>query len=382
MSTEPREGNLSSMGQPKDDDSPEWIRTQLGAPHPAQGPGQQSSGRDGPESRRPSGALQLLLGALLIGALGFALGQAVNGDASSPTPGERSARASLADQEPVSAVATTLLPSVVQLETGDGIGSGVIYTKRGHILTAAHVVKGAKKVTIRLTNGRRVPGRVVGVDDRTDVGVVRATRGRFQPAELGVGDPVQVGQLAVAIGSPFGLEGSVTSGVVSATDRAVPLKGGPSVGSMIQTDAPINPGNSGGALADRDATVIGINDAIRTTSGVNSGVGFAIPIDIAASVAKALVAGKTPRIGYLGVVGRDPNVGPAGAVVVRVLPKTPAATAGLQRGDLITAVDGRRVESWSELASIIRLTRPGKVVTLDVTRDRHKLQIEVRIGTD
>lgn len=280
----------------------------------------------------------------------------------------------------MSEVAKALSPSVVQIETENGLGSGVVYDEDGLILTAAHVVEGFEDVTVRLADGRRVDGRVVGSDRATDVAVVRAVDESLPVARLGVGEPVAVGQLAVAIGSPFGLDGSVTSGVVSAIDRSVPINDGASTASMIQTDASINPGNSGGALADRHGTVIGINDLIRTESGVNSGVGFAIPIDIAASVADSLVKGAKPRLGFLGVTGTEPTGGPAGALITEVLAGTPAEAAGVERGDLIIGVDGRPIEDMSALGARIRLTHPGTVVTLEVIRNGHKLEIDVRVG--
>jgi putative serine protease PepD len=184
----------------------------------------------------------------------------------------------------------------------------------------------------------------------------------------------------VAIGSPFGLEGTVTSGVVSAVARSVVMGDDESVASMIQTDASINPGNSGGALADRQGRVIGINDSIRTSTGTNEGVGFAIPIDTAASVAEDLLHGREPSIGFLGVSGSEPVSGPGGALVTEVHPGTPAASAGLQSGDLITKFDGRRIESMLELAAAVRSTSPGTQVTLEVRRSGARITTEVSVG--
>jgi S1-C subfamily serine protease len=310
------------------------------------------------------------------------VGQVVEGD---DDPNGRTGSASSGarpggDEEPVSQVAKALSPSVVQIETDNGLGSGVVYDDDGLILTAAHVVEGSEDVTVRLADGRRVAGRVVGSDEDTDVAVVRVSDKNLPTAPLGVGEAVKVGQLAVAIGSPFGLEGSVTSGVVSAIDRSVPINDGTATASMIQTDASINPGNSGGALADRHGTVIGINDLIRTESGFNSGVGFAIPIDIAASVADSLVKGAKPRLGFLGVSGTEPASGPAGALITDVLAGTPADSAGLQRGDLIVAFDRDPIEDMAALAARIRLTRPGTIVTLQVVRNGSKLEIDVRVA--
>jgi S1-C subfamily serine protease len=281
--------------------------------------------------------------------------------------------------EPVTAVAKAIRPVVVHIVTPTGLGSGVVYDADGFILTAAHVVAGATDVEIRLADGDKVTGEVIGADPATDVAVVRAARRGLEVATLGVGVPVNVGQLAVAVGSPFGLDQTVTSGIVSAVDRAIVTQG-QAVTSMIQTDASINPGNSGGALADREGRIIGINDAIRSDSGVNAGVGFAIPIDTAVSVADALVRGMTPKIGFLGVSGTEPSSGRAGALVTQVSPDGPADDAGVRSGDLITTFDGEPVASMIDLAGKVRRTQPGTEISLSVVRSSKRMSIEVRIG--
>jgi S1-C subfamily serine protease len=283
--------------------------------------------------------------------------------------------------EPVAAVAAAVAPSVVQLETGIGLGSGVVYDDQGHVLTAAHVVEGVGELTVRLPDGTRVDGRVVGTDPATDVGVVEIdpTGLDLRPAVLAVDVPVEVGQLAVAVGSPFGLEQTVTSGIVSAVDRAVVTNGG--VVGMVQTDASINPGNSGGALADRQGRVIGINDAIRTTGGGNEGVGFAIPVGLAVDVAERLIAGEPVQAGFLGVSGTNPTTGPAGALVTEVVPGSPAADAGLREGDLVTAVDGEPIRQMSDLAARIRARQPGERVSVEVQREDQLLRLEVVLAT-
>jgi serine protease Do len=303
--------------------------------------------------------------AVVAGALGVAMGAALRGH---PPQGSGAIGASPPPPtgNPVTAVATTLLPSVVQLESNNGLGSGVVYRAGGLILTAAHVVGSDQVVTVRLANGTRVRGTVLGSDRTTDVAVVRARRHGMTVASLAVGVDVDVGQLAVAIGSPFGLQSTVTAGVVSTAARAVRASHG--AVTMIQTDAPINPGNSGGALADDHARVIGINDLIRSRSGVNAGVGFAIPIDVAVDSARALLAGHRPPMGYLGVSGRSPSLGRAGAVVTHVEAGSPAAAAGIRPGDLITAIAGRPVGSPLDVAAIVRTMRPGTRVSVDVWR--------------
>ena len=280
-----------------------------------------------------------------------------------------------ASPEPVAGVARSLLPSVVQLETADGIGSGVVYETAGLIVTAAHVVDGAARVTVRLADGRRVPGRVVGTDSSTDVAVVRAKGAGFAPARLATNATLEVGQLAVAIGSPFGLESTVTSGVVSAIGRSVPTEDGAM--SMIQTDAPINPGNSGGALADRTGRVIGINDAIRSETGVSAGVGFAIPIDVVVAVADALISGGSPRTGSLGVSGVTPSIGRPGALLTHIEPRSPARDAGLRAGDLVTGFDGAPVTNVLDLMAAVRAATPGTAIDLEIVRGGARRVVEV-----
>jgi putative serine protease PepD len=293
-------------------------------------------------------------------------------------PGDRGDPSAAEPVEPVARVASSLLPSVVQLETPDGIGSGVVYEARGLIVTAAHVVEGARRLTVRLADGRRVPGRVVGTDADTDVAVVRAERGNLDPARLAANAPLEVGQLAVAIGSPFGLESTVTSGVVSAVGRSVPTEDGAT--SMIQTDAPINPGNSGGALADRTGRVIGINDAIRSQTGVNAGVGFAIPIDVVIDVADSLISGGSPRTGSLGVSGITPAAGRPGALLTHIEPRSPADDAGLRPGDLVTRFDGVPVTNILDLMAAIRAAPPGGVVDLEIFRAGARRVVDVVVA--
>lgn len=281
-------------------------------------------------------------------------------------------------EEPVVAVTRILLPSVVQIRTGEAGGSGVIYDSRGLILTAAHVVAGADEVTVRLSDGTRLEGEVLGRDTTRDVAVVQVDRSGLPAAKLARGVDIQVGQLAVAIGSPFGLADSVTAGVVSGLGRTLPT--GEANVDAIQTDAPLNPGNSGGPLADREGRVIGINVAVRGQGA--DGVAFAVPIDTAMQAAQSLEQGETPPpVAFLGVTGTDPATGPGGALITAVEPGSPAAEAGIEEGDLITAVDGREISSMSELASAIRSRTPGETVRLTLVRDDREGSVRVELGT-
>lgn len=277
--------------------------------------------------------------------------------------------------EPVAAIARAVGPAVVQIETSFGVGSGVIYDSSGLILTAAHVVEGVTEVIVRFSNGTAIEGTVVGTHEPTDVAVVSIPGSPDLPtAVLAIGIDPSIGSLAVALGSPFGLDQTVTAGVVS----AVRTIGG--VG-MVQTDAAINPGNSGGPLVDRLGRVIGINDQILTRSGASQGVGFAIAIDIAVLVADQLVAGEEVRLARLGVSSTTMTDGVAGALVQEVVEDSAAAAAGLQIGDLIVAIGGRPIRSSGDLRAEIISLSPGTPVTLTVVRDGVEITVRAVLGS-
>ncbi|GIU83931.1 MAG: hypothetical protein KatS3mg008_0706 [Acidimicrobiales bacterium] len=285
--------------------------------------------------------------------------------------------------EPVADVAEAVTPAVVQIETGTGVGSGFVYDASGLVLTNAHVVAGESRVLVRFADGSEAEGEVVGSEPEVDTAVVRVPRSRVRGvAALGLGVEVRVGQLAVAIGSPFDLSNSVTAGVVSAVGR--PL--GTSLGAaqltvgMIQTDAPINPGNSGGPLVDRRGRVIGMNTAIFSQTGESAGIGFAIPIDIAHQAAQAIVQGRDFKPGRLGVVPGRRIDGEPGALVMRVMEGSSAERAGIEVGDVIVAVDGERVRDGADLAVKITRRQEGDVVRLEVLRSGKTRVIEVRLG--
>lgn len=284
--------------------------------------------------------------------------------------------------EPVADVAERLVPSVVHLEVRSdnvleqGAGSGVIFSSSGYILTAAHVVApvmaGQAELTVRLANGDRLPGEVVGADPDSDIAVVGVERSGLVAAEFSLLPP-RVGQLVVAVGSPWGLESSVTSGVISATDRIVDGR------LLIQSDAVLYPGNSGGALADRYGRLVGINVSIFTDSTTLErvefqGVGFAVPMALAYRVAQALIAGDPVHTAFLGVSGRD-SLGDAGVEIMEVFPGSGAETAGVMVGDVIVAVDGRPVTGISDLAARIRHRLPGEILELNVLRGEEEIAL-------
>ena len=339
-----------------------------------------------PRPRRKLGASTIaagILAALLLVTGGFLASELTQEDPVETTtiqsapPGPVSARSG--GGEPVAAVARALLPSVVQLETGGGLGSGVVYDTGGLILTAAHVVEGSTEVTVRLSDGRRVDGQVLGTDPASDIAVIDADADDLEAATLAIDVPLEVGQTAIAIGSPFGLESSVTAGIVSAVGRTLQTPDGGAV-STVQTDAPINPGNSGGALVDRRGRVIGINDAILSDGGDSAGIGFAIPIDTAYQVAQALVKGETPTIGFLGVTPTDGTGDRPGALVTSIIPGSGAAEAGIQEGDLIVRFKDEPIENAADLIATIRATQPGTTATMEIVRDGQSQELDVTIG--
>ncbi len=266
-----------------------------------------------------------------------------------------------------------------------GQGSGIIYDASGLILTNAHVLGEAETVRVQFADGTRAEGVVIGTAPAIDVGLVRVdTDMALTPAVFADRSTVEVGQLAVAVGSPFGLQQSVTSGIVSAVGRAVREgTGGSAFVEMIQTDAPINPGNSGGALANRFGQVIGMNTLIQTNSLVsgNIGLGFAIPSDIALNIVQRILNGESTELGYLGVYGTDPEMGHPGALVVEVEPDTPAERAGLMEGDLIILIDNEVVSTFTELAAKVQFRVPGTEVELEVVRDEERITLTVVIGS-
>ena len=284
--------------------------------------------------------------------------------------------------EPVVAVAVALADSVVLVSVpGESHGSGIVFDDEGRIVTNAHVVDAALEVVVTLPNGREISAEVVGVDIRRDVAVLQLVEEQdsLVPAVFAFGSDLEVGQLAVALGSPFDLDRTVTAGIVSALGRVIDSYGCQSgIGAecagvaMIQTDAPINPGNSGGPLVDREGRVIGMNTAIQSTgfgAAGNIGVGFAIPSDTIVLVARRLILGQPVGTAWLGIRGEDSIDGRTGAVVIEVVEGSPAAAAGLLIGDRIFRSDGRTIRDMSALRADIQIRLPGEKVDLEYERD-------------
>lgn len=266
-------------------------------------------------------------------------------------------------------------------------GSGFIISKEGYVLTNNHVVDHADKVIVKLNDRREVEAEVIGTDERTDVALLKIKADNLPVVEIGNPDKLKVGQPVLAIGSPFGFDYSATAGIVSAKSRALPNE---SYVPFIQTDVAINPGNSGGPLFNADGEVVGINSQIYSRSGGYMGLAFAIPIDVAMDVVDQLKdKGKVSR-GYLGVVIQDIDrdlaeayglAKPAGALVAKVLPDTPAEKSGLKEGDVIIAFNGQDIGLSSELPQMIGRAKVGKKVPLTLLRDGKKMDIPFEVAS-
>lgn len=298
-------------------------------------------------------------------------------------------------------VAAKCLPSVVSISTetqeGGGVGSGVILDGDGNILTNYHVIEGATAISVTVNDATSYEAEVVGSDESSDLAVIRlvdADGAQLTPVEIGDSDDLNVGEWVMAIGSPFGNEQSVSTGIVSALYRSTAMQsstGTTIYANMIQTDAAINPGNSGGALVDSEGKLIGINSIIESYSGSSSGVGFAIPINYAMQIADQIISGETPAHPYLGVsvtsvnafTARRENLGVSeGALISAVNDGTPAAEAGLQVNDIVTAVDGDAVTSADGLIIALREYSIGDTVTLTVVRGSEEKKVDVTLGSD
>jgi putative serine protease PepD len=298
-------------------------------------------------------------------------------------------RSSLAD------IAAAIKPSVVSIQTQTGEGSGVVFNTDGYIVTNNHVVATARGDTVQVifSDGKSASAKIVGTDPKTDLAVVRVTGvSGLVAAKWGDSNALRVGDTVLAVGSPLGLDGSVTSGIVSALNRTISERGSDAnaaqaqqqttdIGGAIQTDAAINPGNSGGALVDLDAAVVGINTAIATSgqSEGNIGVGFAIPGNLAKRVAESLISGQKVSHPFLGVRVTTAT-GNGGATVSSVGAGSPAEKAGLVVGDVITRAGTKDIHTSEDLVSAVQSSKVGDKLELSVTRGGRSMTITVTIG--
>jgi serine protease Do/serine protease DegQ len=266
-----------------------------------------------------------------------------------------------------------------QAEPQIAAGSGVIVdAKNGYVVTNAHVVKDAREVLITLKDNRRLPAKLVGADPGTDIAVVRVDPKNLVDVRFGDSDALQVGDFVIAIGNPFGIGQTATSGIVSALGRSGLSKEG--YEHFIQTDASINPGNSGGALINLKGELVGINTAILGPSGGNVGIGFAVPVVIAYAVMDQLIRFGEVKRGRLGISMTDVVGGGDGATIADVQPDSPASNAGLRKGDVVTGFNGRPVRGPAELRARLGVVPVGDTVDLEVQRDGEKRTLKATIG--
>jgi S1-C subfamily serine protease len=326
------------------------------------------------------------------------------------TPRPVQARGALADAERTGIeIFERVAPSVVQVvargaspsaagldEEGGGLqsGTGFVWDRSGYVVTNSHVVAGTSEIVVRLASGQVVPAARVGAAESYDLAVLRLEAGRqlSRAVEIGTSSDLRVGQWAFAIGNPFGLDQSLTTGVISALKRRLPTSAGREIGNVIQTDAAINPGNSGGPLLDSAGRVIGVNTAIYSPSGANAGIGFAIPVDVVNRVVPELIRnGRVPTPG-IGIVAANEalaaRAGAEGVIVVRTAPGSPAARAGLRGvdpttgalGDVIVAVDGQPVRRLADLTDRLEQVGVGKTVELSVKRGGSTTSVQLPVA--
>jgi len=348
------------------------------------------------------------------GAIG---GRGAAGPTSAPLAGGSGNPGGGGDSNAVINAAANVSPAVVRITASGvttdvfggtiparGVGSGIIYDSAGWILTNRHVVeissdKVADKLTVQLKDGRELNGTVYGIDTLTDLAIVKVTGTDLPAAPIGKSADIEVGQLAIAIGSPLGTYTStVTTGIISATGRSVQVETGVNISNLIQTDAAINPGNSGGPLLDATGSVIGVNTAVAADS---TGIGFAIPIDIALPIMSQALAGEPLARPYVGVryqlidaklkaeknldVDNGALIGPAttagGEELPAIAPDSPAEAAGLKDGDIVLVLEGQTIDAEHPLDALLVSYRPGQTVSMTILRDGKEMSVPVTLGT-
>jgi putative serine protease PepD len=292
----------------------------------------------------------------------------------------------------VEEIASRIVPAVGRVDVvsriGQNAGSAVVFRRDGYLLTNNHVVAGARQVEVQMPDGQTYDAQVVGADPTIDLAVLKIDVGNLPVPEFAT-QPPRIGATVVAVGSPFGLDGTVTAGVVSQLGRQIDAPDGEVLLDTIQTDAAINFGNSGGPLVDDHARVIGLNTAIVSPSGANDGIGFAIPITTAVPVAQQLIEQGFVERAQLGVsiqpvppvVSEQFGLPESGALVSDVTPGSAADRAGLQRGDVITEVNGEPLETSIDLTAQIRALKPGDEVRLTIMRDGREREVTATLGT-
>jgi putative serine protease PepD len=348
-------------------------------------------------SSRLSNLFFLFLGAasvgLVVGVLAIAgvfggterIVREVPRDASTPVSQPRVATGSVSDIYAKTAPGVAFVEAEAAGGSG-GSGSGFLIDGKGHVVTNDHVVDAGDRFTVRFgEDGEPIPAKVVGQDRSSDLAVLevdpKKVSAETKPLELASSSALRPGDAAIAIGSPFGLSGTVTTGIISALDRSIQSPNGFPISGVLQTDAAINPGNSGGPLLDAQGRVIGVNSQIAASSAQqNSGVGFAVPVDTVKEVVPKLIGGEDIKRAYLGVGTRRDPAEP-GAVVVSITAGGPAADSELRTGDRIVKVADRPVSDEDDLATAVVEHKPGEKIQLTVVRGGDERTIDVRLGT-
>jgi len=378
-----------------------WTQPQpvIAGGHPWSPTNTDSAPRPVPAWRRTAiGGLAAVVIGLGAGGVGGFIGYALHDDANSPLQTTASSpnggTAPVIDRSSLASIAAGVQPTVVDIKTGSGEGSGVVISSDGYIVTNNHVVQGATGSTVQVNfnSGKQIQAKIVGTDPKTDLAVVKADVTGLTAAQWGDSDAVRVGDTVLAIGSPLGLQGSVTAGIISALHRTITVGGEQqsqfdtgstrtTIGDAIQTDAPINPGNSGGALVNTEGKVIGINSAIATggsSSTGNIGLGFAISANKAKSVTDQIIKGGKVSHPYLGVSVEDAENG--GALIQQVAAGSPAAKAGLKEGDVVTKVNDRTIAGSEELVGAVQASKVGSSMTLTVQRNGSESTVTATVG--
>ncbi len=348
-----------------------------------------------PEPRTFSRRHKLMAVALVTVALAlsaFSIGTLVGGGSNNgpdPLPAVSSQPLKLRQgQTRAGAIYALASPAVVSIRTSSGSGTGFLVDSNGRIVTNSHVVGSNKRVLLRFgDNQTSLDGRVVGSDPSSDLAVVSISSGSIpkgvKPLQFADSRGVQVGDTAIAIGNPFGLDRTATEGIVSGLGRHIDAPNGFQIDSVIQTDAPINPGNSGGPLLDVNGRVIGVNSQIATAGGSNGnlGIGFAVPSNTVRTVVPRLESGQAVKRSYLGVSTSADPTNPSGALVQSVVPGGAADKAGIRKGDLLKAIDGKPIQDPTNLSSAIALKKPGDKVTVRLERSGLTQELDVTLGT-
>jgi putative serine protease PepD len=348
---------------------------------------------DGGMSKQLTTVVAALLAAAGVGgAVGAGVALETRGDTAATSTTVAAAQPVAETTSSISAVYQRVKDGVVEIQTSTGAqsnpfgnetpsgatGSGFVIDKQGHIVTNQHVVDGAESVTVRFSDGTEAKATIVGTDPSTDIAVLDVDRpsAELTPLRFAPDGSLEVGEPVIAIGSPFGLEGTLTAGVISALGREIRSPNGFTIENAVQTDAALNHGNSGGPVLDSSGRVVGVAAQIASESGGSDGIGYAIPSDTAQRVARTLISDGRVEHAYLGVSLPDDGA----ARIAQVVTGSPAARAGLRQGDEVTAVDGKAITTGDELREAIDARKPGEKITLTIKRNGAERTVQVTLG--